>query len=144
MAATTGPIGERLRSIRVVEGIPVSAGVKINQGAYVVMNAGTLEPATSASGLAPLGIAPETYDNTDGADGDITGAVDFMRDRLVRGFLNSTAPNNFTIADLGGTAYLLDDQTVTKDSTSRTALPGKVLDVTSSTSDMGAFVWVEV
>ncbi|WP_437958586.1 hypothetical protein WME76_02250 [Sorangium sp. So ce119] len=146
MAATTGPIGERLRSFRVLEGIPLAANTKINQGADLAVNAsGQLVPVTSSAAIKPLGaIAPRTFDNTGGAAGAVLGAADFIRERRVRGYLNDAAPNAVSRANVGSTVFHLDDQTLTTLGTGRSATNGKVLDVTDASSDVGAFVWVEI
>jgi hypothetical protein len=91
-----------------------------------------------------MGIAPRTYDNTGGANGDVLGAIDFMKEIRCRGYVNDSAPNNVTRSNIGGTVYHLDDQSVTTLATGRTATRGRVIDVTDATSDMGAFVWLEV
>ncbi|WP_437647854.1 hypothetical protein [Sorangium sp. So ce362] len=144
MSATTGPIGARLRSIRIIEGLPVAAATKINQGADVGVNAsGQLAPVAGTT-ITPLGIAPRTYDNTGGAAGAILGSVDLIRERWVRGYLNDSAPNAVSTANLGTTVYHLDDQSVTTLATGHVATNGRVLEVTSASSDKGAYAWVEV
>lgn len=145
MAATTGKIGERKRSITILENVPLAANVKINQGADVAISStGYLVPVTASTTIKPMGVAPRTYDNTGGANGAVLGAINFLRERICRGYLNDSAPNAVARANIGSTVYHLDDQTVTTLATSHVATNGKVLDVTDSTSDFGAFVWVEV
>ncbi|WP_437623380.1 hypothetical protein [Sorangium sp. So ce1151] len=144
MAATTQPVGERLRAFRVLEGIPLAANVKINQGAEVGVNSsGQLAPV-SGTAIRPLGaIAPQTFDNTGGAAGAVLGKADFMRERRVRGYLNDAAPNAVSRANLGSTVYYLDDQSLTTLATGHAATVTRVLDVTDASSDVGAFVWLE-
>lgn len=104
---------------------PVNAGSKIYVGSIVVREAatGVVVPATDAAGVVPLGVAvaarlpddPDlaidaAYDNTDGADGTITGST---KARCVDvdgaglwAFATTGTPK------VGAPAYISDDNTV--------------------------------
>ncbi|WP_437279340.1 hypothetical protein WME90_01930 [Sorangium sp. So ce375] len=145
MSATTGPVGERLRSARVLEGVPLAANTKINQGAAVAFDSsGYLVPITASTTIKPIGFAPKTYDNTGGAAGAVLGGIDLGRSRLMRGYLNDAAPNAVSRANCGSTVYWLDDQTLTTLATGHVATNNRVLDVTTASSDLGAYVWMEI
>lgn len=85
---------------------PVSANVRIFQGALVVLSAaGNAQPGTTATGLKVRGIAQEEVNNLGGSAGDKvvntrTGVHCLANDGSV------------TRAHIGGTAYIVDDQTV--------------------------------
>lgn len=145
MSATTGPTGENLRSVRVLEDVPLAANTKIWQGAEVAFDtAGNMVNVTASTTIKPVGIAPRTFDNTGGAAGAVLGQIDFMKERVLRGYLNDSSPNNVGRGNLGAPVYYLDNQTLTTLATGHVATNGRVLDVTTSTSDFGAYIWLEV
>jgi len=88
----------------------VSADAVIYAGALVVLNGGYAEPGSVATTLKAVGRAEEAVDNTGGADGDVMVRV---RKGVFR-FKNSAAGDAITAADIGGTAYVVDDETVAK------------------------------
>lgn len=87
---------------------PVAAGVKIYQGALVVLVAGGwASPGAAATGLIAVGRARCTVDNTGGANGAKSVEVDKGTFRWA-----NDAANPIAQANVGGEAYVLDDNTV--------------------------------
>lgn len=112
---------------------PVGAGQKIFQGAIVMLSAtGFAIKGATATDLKPRGVAQVPVDNSAGADGDKTiaarkGCFRFKNDASV------------VRADIGGSAYVVDDETVAKtDGTGTRSALGKIIDVDASG------VWVEI
>jgi hypothetical protein len=105
----------------------VSASTTCYQGGIAVLNGGFLEPATTATGLIPVGRFDETVVNS-GADGAVTAKVACGVFR----FANSAAADAIADADRGATCYIVDDQTVAKtDGTASRSAAGIVVDVDS-------------
>lgn len=115
---------------------PVLAATKVLAGTLVVLTAaGYAQGGAVATTLKAVGMAQETADNTAGASGDIKVTV--RRDGWFR-FANSAAGDLLTIADIGASCYILDNQTVAKtDGTGTRSVAGKVRDVDASG------VWIE-
>ena len=114
---------------------PVAAATTIFAGGLVVLNAGEAEPGSVATGLIAVGRAEEQADNSAGAAGDIKVPV---RRGLFR-FENSAAADEITLAEVGTTCYIVDDQTVAKTNGGATrSAAGIVRDVDA----LG--VWVEI
>ena len=104
----------------------VAAAVKIYSGAIVMLNAsGDATPGATALNLTPRGVAQETVDNLSGAAGDESvnsrkGTFRFKNDASV------------TRANIGGTAYVVDDETVANtDGTGTRSALGEITDVDS-------------
>ncbi len=112
---------------------PVAAGAVIYAGALVALNAtGYAVPGATATGLVARGVAQEAVDNSAGAD----GAVSVASKRGVFRFANDGSVGR---ADIGATAYIVDDQTVANnDATGTRSAAGKIIDVDS------VGVWVQV
>lgn len=112
---------------------PVAAAAKIHAGSITVLDAsGNAAPGTTATGLKARGVAQEMVDNSAGAAGD--KAVD-SRPGIYR-FAND---GSITRAHIGGTAYIVDDQTVAAtDGTGTRSAAGGIKDVDSDG------VWVEI
>jgi hypothetical protein len=117
---------------------PVKGSTTIYQGALVVMSSGVAIPGKTATGLVTLGVATETVENA-GSD----GAVSVEVKRGTFKFFNDSGAA-VTSADIGKTAYVVDDQTVSKsdgaageDPATRSAA-GTIIDVDSDG------VWVRV
>lgn len=111
----------------------VGAGSKIFAGAIVMKNAtGYAVKGATATGQIALGVAQELADNTSGADGAI-------KVKVRKGTFRFANDGTITIADIGGTAYIVDDQTVADNNggATRSAL-GTIVDVDST----GA--WVKI
>lgn len=94
-----------------VMAFPVKAGVKIYAGALVVLDAGYAKPGVKADGLVFVGRAAQQVDNAGGADG--AAQVLVQRKRVFR-WKNSAGGGKVAQADVGGAAYIADDETVTK------------------------------
>lgn len=107
----------------------VAAAKKLYAGALVALNAsGYATLGATATGLIGVGRAEEMVDNSAGSDGDLTVRV---RAGIFR-FGNSSAGDLIAIADIGKTAWIVDDQTVAKTSASSTRSPaGTIVDVDS-------------
>lgn len=105
---------------------PAKAGVKLFAGCIVVLSGAVAKPAVTAAGLRVLGICDDYVDNTAGEDGD----VDVKYRRGVYRLENSEDGDEITLADVGNTAFLVDDQTVAKTSDTGARSPaGFIVDV---------------
>lgn len=115
---------------------PVAAAKKIWQGALVALDAaGNVTPGATATTLHGAAVAEETVDNLAGAAGDKSVS---MRRGTFR-FDNSAAGDAITRADIGNSAYIVDDQTVAKtNGTNTRSIAGVIRDVDA----LG--VWVEL
>jgi len=112
---------------------PVAAGTLIYAGAIVMLNAtGYAQPGATATGLTPAGIAQAQVDNSGGADGDVNVPVR-------RGVFRLGNDGTVARVDIGGTAYVVDDQTVADNdgAGTRSAL-GTIVDVDADG------VWVQI
>lgn len=120
----------------VLDYILVAANTKIFAGSLVCRNAaGYAVPGSTATTLKAAGRAEEQVDNSAGSAGDVGVTVK----RGIFQFGNSTSTDAITIADIGGTAYVVDDQTVAKTNGSATrSAAGKIRDVDANG------VWVEI
>jgi len=112
---------------------PVAASVRIYAGAIVMLNAtGYATPGAVATGLVPAGVAQEQVDNVNGADGDVNVAVR-------RGVFRFVNDGTVSRTDIGGTAYVVDDQTVANnDGTGTRSALGTIMDVDADG------VWVQI
>lgn len=132
MAATTQGI-DTPRRIAHRRGLPVAAGVKCNAGAIAVVNAsGYVQPGTTAAGLIAVGVFSDTVDNSDGANGALFADV-FNYEAFA--FADGADATPIDRTDIGETAYITDDRTVTITTTGRSAA-GRIHDVDA------AGVWV--
>ena len=115
---------------------PVAATTRIFAGSLVCLNAsGYAVPGATSTTLKARGVAQEQVDNSAGAAGDL--AIETRRG--VFPFANSTSTDEITRADIGATAYIVDDQTVAKTSATNTrSVAGVIRDVDSNG------VWVEI
>jgi hypothetical protein len=103
--------------------------------ATVIYASGDAVPASTATGLIVRGIAQEHVDNGAGAAGDLR--VETRRG--VFRLANSAAADLITRAEIGDTAYIVDDQTVAKtDGTGTRSAAGVIRDVDA------AGVWVQI
>ena len=112
---------------------PVAAAVKIFAGGIVMLDAaGNATPGATALNLKPRGMAKEQVDNAGGAAGDLNVSS-------AKGTYRFANDGSVTRADIDGTAYVVDDQTVADNNggNTRSAL-GKIVDVDS------AGVWVTI
>ena len=115
---------------------PVAASTRIFAGSLLCLNAaGFAVPGSTSATLKARGIAEEQVDNRDGA----AGALRIESRRGVFPFANSASADEITRADIGNTAYIVDDQTVAKTSATNTrSVAGIIRDVDE------AGVWVEI
>jgi hypothetical protein len=109
--------------------LPVATSVLIFAGSIVMLNAtGYATPGATATGQVAAGRAAEQVDNSAGLD----GAVNVDVEPGVFQFANSAAADAITIAEVGDTCYIVDDQTVAKtDGTGTRSAAGKVVGVDS-------------
>ena len=113
--------------------LPVAAGVVIADGALVVTKDGYAAPGELTAGLTYIGRADQRVDNTDGPAG--AKRIQVRRGGLFR-WDNASGAGAITQDDVGKTAYIFDDRTVTR--TAAGASPaGVILDVDPDG------VWVE-
>jgi len=114
---------------------PVAAGAVIHAGALVVLDAtGYAAPGSTVLNLVARGVAQAAVDNSGGADGDKTVAVR----RGIHHFANDGV-DTVDRTHIGGTAYIVDDQTVAStDGTGTRSAAGTIIDVDADG------VWVDV
>lgn len=115
---------------------PVKASTTIYGGALCCLDAsGWLVPGSTATGLITRGVARANADNGSGGDGAINGETETG----VYRFENSASSDEITRAEIGDTAYIVDDQTVAKTNGSSTrSAAGTIVDVDAQG------VWVRV
>ena len=106
-------------------GYPVAAAAICFAGTIAVQNAsGFCQPASTATGLIPLGRFAKYIDNSAGANGDVQVEVESG----VFYFANDA--DAVVAADVGKVCYLVDDQTVAKtDGTGTRSVAGIVDEV---------------
>lgn len=110
---------------------PVAANVVLFVGALYALNAAGDAVPAAGNGTRARGVVQQHVDNTGGA----AGAQRVTGERGVWRFANSAGAAELKRADIGGVAFVVDDQTVSK---TGTAVAGLVLDI-----DDGE-VWVDV
>jgi hypothetical protein len=113
----------------------IAANKKIFAGSLVARDAaGNATPGAAATTLIGVGRAAETVDNTGGA----AGALQVPIDKGTFHFANS-AGDPITVADIGNTCYIEDDETVSK-----TNAGGNTQSVAGTIYDVDANgVWVQ-
>lgn len=127
MAAITDPG----RAVPEIAGTVLAAGLaaatKILPGAIMCLNAaGNFVNGATALNLKAQGVALDLYDNSAGIAGDVVGTA---KKGIFR-FANSSAGDAIVKADIGATAYIVDNQTVAKtDGTGTRSAAGKIFDV---------------
>jgi len=116
--------------------LPVEAAKKIYAGALVMVNAaGNAQPGATALNLVAVGRAESPADNTLG----VAGAINVRVRRGVFAFVNSAGADAIANANIGQTAYAVDDQTVALTNGTNTRSPvGTVHHVDADG------VWVEI
>ena len=114
----------------------VLAATKVLAGTLAVLTAaGYAQGGATATTLTAVGVFDETVDNTAGGSGDLKAPV--RRDGWFR-FANSAAADAITIAEIGDSCYIVDNQTVAKtDGTGTRSVAGKIRDVDATG------VWIE-
>ena len=115
---------------------PVKAATTIHSGALVCLDAsGNAQPGATATGLIVRGVAIDAANNGSGSAGDINVETERGGFR----FENSASADAITRAEIGDTAYIVDDQTVAKTNGSSTrSAAGTIVDVDAQG------VWVRV
>lgn len=109
---------------------PVAASKKIYTNAMVVLDSsGNAEPATTATGKKAVGRATALADNSTGTAAAITVSIE-------AGVFLWANGDSITKTSIGSTAYAVDDQTVAKTATGKSAV-GIIVDVDSTG------VWVD-
>lgn len=108
--------------------IGVAASAKVEAGNLVAVDAdGYLVHAADSAGLTVVGMAEETKDNSDGADGALACLV-----RRKRAFLmENSATNAVTQAMVGRCVYVEDSVTVCSSAATNDVVAGKCLAVGS-------------
>ncbi|MCH9780603.1 MAG: hypothetical protein K0U36_04885 [Alphaproteobacteria bacterium] len=115
-------------------GYAVAASTTIFAGVVVEVNAsGYVTNATAGANKHYMGVTTETANNSGGANGD---AEVIVRQRGTVGLQNNST-NAITASNIGGLAYLADNQTVDSLATGRTAL-GRIEAIDSE------YVWVQL
>lgn len=112
---------------------PVGGTEKIFAGSIVCLNAtGFAVPGSTSTTLTARGVAQEQVDNSAGVDGDL--AIDSEP-----GIYRFANDGSVARVDIGGTAYIVDDQTVADtDGTGTRSALGIIKDVDADG------VWVEI
>lgn len=115
--------------------LPMAAGALIYAGAIACVNAaGLAVKGSTALNLKAVGVAVRRADNTGGANGAVRAEVE----RGCFRFANSASTDQITLADIGSTCFIVDDQTVAKTNGANTrSAAGTVRDVDATG------VWVE-
>lgn len=110
---------------------PVAASTKIYQGSIVCVNAsGLAVPASTSTTLKCVGRAEQLADNSAG----IASAINIQ---VKRGCFKFANGESITVANVGTTAYLTDDQTVCLTATGK-SIAGIIRDVEADG------VWIEI
>lgn len=123
MVALTGGRGTPLRLNDDIESHPIKAGVTIFPGALVALDAaGWAQPGAVALGLKSVGRAEEGF-------GPVVanGAAQIRTRRGVLRYANSAAADQVTRADIGASAFIVDDQTVAKTNGGGTRSPAGII-----------------
>jgi hypothetical protein len=95
--------------------VKIGASIKPLKGTIAMLSAGFGIVGATATGKIGLGRYFDTYDNSSGADGDITGEYEWGEFKWANG-------DSIVQADVGKVAYIGDNQTAYKDSTGRSPL----------------------
>lgn len=128
MTATTQSILRVSKVLRRPQ-LTLLSGQKVYQGTFAAFNgSGKVVGPSAVTTLLTIGRFAEDYDaSATGANADMNCVVDLGRDVWCEAFVNDTV-NPVTAAAVGNVCYLLDNQTVTIDSTSH-SIAGRVWQV---------------
>lgn len=89
--------------------VALAAATTVFEGGMVAVNAaGYMVPAGAVGAKRIVGVARDTYDNSAGVDGDLTGDVE----RGCSQFDNSAGVDAITAASINRPCYAVDDHTV--------------------------------
>lgn len=120
--------------------LPVKASTIIHTGAFVCTNSGLAVPGADTSGLVPVGVALEGYDNSAGANGTVPGSSS-MSGAARYCVVDQGGEWEFTVSGsapvYGDVAYVVDDNTVSKADPGNGIVAGKF---TRAGNDGGWFV----
>ncbi len=110
-----------------IRNFPLAADTKIYAGALTAIDAaGNAVPGSVATTLTAVGRAEAQVDNTGGAAGDLR--ID-VRKGTFR-YANSAGADEIGPEDIGGTAYIVDDETVAlTDGAGTRSAAGEIYDV---------------
>lgn len=127
----------------------VAADQIIRKGALCGFLGGYLYAWDAIEGLshpciAILSVLQTEVDNTGGADGDLTADIDFLVEKTLYPFGNDDGGTPIAQAHIGGTAYGLDDQTVTATATGNSAVGTPWIVSTGGSTSLRAGVYVEL
>lgn len=127
----------------------VAADQIIRKGALCGFLGGYLYAWDAIEGLAHpciaiLSVLQTEVDNTGGSDGDVTADVDFLVEKTLYPFGNDDGGTPITQAQIGGTAYGLDDQTVTATATGNSAVGTPWIISAGGSTSLRAGVYVEL
>lgn len=126
MTALTADRNTPIRQAELIER-PAAAAKKYFAGALVALDAnGRLVPGAVSTTLKAVGRCEGFVDNSAGAD----DAVTVKARRGNYRWMNSSAGDAITAADIGSDCYIVDDQTVAKtNGTNTRSVAGKITDV---------------
>lgn len=112
---------------------PVAAAAIIFAGSILCLNAaGDAVPGSTSTTLVAIGRAEEYVDNSAGAAGDLT-----VNGR--KGVFHFANDGTIARVDIGGSAYIVDDQTVAdNDGAATRSVAGEIVDVDADG------VWVKI
>jgi hypothetical protein len=130
LSATTRSLSNRRPLTQ--RNFPVAAGVRIFEGALVVLdNTGYARPARASTTDVFVGRAIFEVDNTGGAAGAVPEGVEVEWDMAIRAN-NSASSDAIAITDIGKDCFLVDDNTVALTNGSSTRVKGgKIWQVTA-------------
>ena len=133
MALTQGRMTKRRDGVLFND--PVAASTTLHTGALACLNSeGNLVPGSESATLKARGVVVEGVANTGSA-----GAQRCETRAGCFNFKNSASTDLITRADIGGVAYIVDDETVAKTSATNTRSPaGRIADVNEDG------VWVDI
>lgn len=110
---------------------PIAASTKIYQGSIVCLNSsGLAVPGSTATTLKVVGRAEHLIDNS-------AGLASALQVDVKRGCFRFANGESITLANVGATAYITDDQTVCTTATGK-SIAGIIRDVDADG------VWVEI
>ena len=113
----------------------MAAAAKIYAGSIVVISAGYAAKGSAAENLVCIGRAEEQVDNSSGAAGDKT--IQVRAGKAFRWKNATAAADKVVAADIGKSAYIVDEETVSKTATGRSKA-GRIVGL----DDEGVWVYV--
>lgn len=134
MAALTADTTRRTKGRITTQTYAVAASTQIFHGALVALNAsGFLVDGSDTANLKVVGVALDAADNSSGGDGDLEVEVYRGAARVA-----TSGASSLVQADVGGDAFILDDNTVVKAAgVTNNIIAGEVLEIEDAST-----VWV--